>query len=149
MDKSEIEHGCTKLAPLVVNSECKLLHRWKVSYPKFKNGQATIKNVLVTQNFDYVTDLFETFTSANKEQLHLAREELEEMTPSPMNTILEKQRVAEAVEKRNLRKSMEVVDVPATTSGNTGAGECSKRTRTNKTGKGTRQSRRLQNARKK
>lgn len=68
---------------------------------------------------DYVNELYQVFTDASKDEIKLAREELKEMTPEPMNSILEKQPVNEAIEKRNLRKSMEVVDVPATVSVNT------------------------------
>ena len=42
---------------------------------------------------------------------------LSEMTPAPMNTIVEKQPREEAVQKRIKRRSMEVKDVPPTTLG--------------------------------
>ena len=40
--------------------------------------------------------------------------ELDEMTPLPMNTMLEKQSRAEAIKKRDERQIMTVKDVPAT-----------------------------------
>ena len=52
-----------------------------------------------------------------KEDVQEARAELREMTPSPMNSILEKQPVAEAIQKRTQRRSMVVPDVLASTSG--------------------------------
>lgn len=54
---------------------------------------------------------------ATPEQLAAATQELTEMTPAPMNTMLEKQPVAEAIEKRRRRRAMIVADVPPTTTG--------------------------------
>ncbi|XP_031559462.1 uncharacterized protein LOC116295696 [Actinia tenebrosa] len=87
----------------------------RVSYPKFKNGEATVRNVCITQNFDYVEELYDTFLTSSKEEIRSARDELQEMTPSPMNSVLQKQPVAEAIQKRLERRSMEVADTPATT----------------------------------
>ena len=53
----------------------------------------------------------------SKEEVQEARAELREMTPRPMNFILNKQPVAEAIQKRTQRRSMEVPNVLATSSG--------------------------------
>lgn len=49
--------------------------------------------------------------------LQKACDELDEMTPAPMNTMLEKEEREVAVKKKNARKSLVVEDVPPTTPG--------------------------------
>ena len=49
----------------------------------------------------YVEEMSQTFLTATKEQLRSAAEKLKEMTPAPMNTTLEKESRADAVEKRD------------------------------------------------
>ena len=66
---------------------------------------------------DYVEEIFQTFLMASPEQLAVASQELADITPSPMNTMLEKQPAAEAIAKRRKRLSMIVADVPPTTPG--------------------------------
>jgi hypothetical protein len=66
---------------------------------------------------DYVEEMYQTFLGSTKEELTSARMKLKEMTPAPMNTMLEKQTKEEALQKRAKRKSIVVVDVPPTTSG--------------------------------
>lgn len=75
-----------------------------------------IENISVSTFPDYVEEIFQTFLMATPEQLAAATQELNEMTPAPMNTMLEKQPVAEAIEKRRRRRAM-IVDVPPTTPG--------------------------------
>lgn len=132
--------------------------RIKISYPKFKNGEATVRDVRVQPNFgeqawslfhsscfcfggivchknkssqsnnpvffiswavstDYVEEIFQTYLNASKSDLTEAAAKLREMTPAPMNTMVEKQPREEAVQKRIKRRSMEVKDVPPTTPG--------------------------------
>ncbi|CAB4007484.1 Hypothetical predicted protein [Paramuricea clavata] len=55
--------------------------RIKVSYPKFKNGEATIRSVRVAQNFDYVQEIYETFLSATEKDLKSKEAELKQMCP--------------------------------------------------------------------
>ncbi|KAK3731006.1 hypothetical protein QZH41_018754 [Actinostola sp. cb2023] len=93
--------------------------RVKVVWPKYKNGEATVRNVRIKPNFDYIEEIYQTFLEAKKEgQLKDAMQELTAMTPAPMNTMLEeKQTKADALEKRTARRSMTVKDVPPTAPG--------------------------------
>ena len=50
--------------------------------------------------------------------LHEAKQTLKEMTPSPMNTMLQKQAKEDAIKKHIERKQMKAVDVTPTTPGN-------------------------------
>ena len=80
--------------------------------------------VLVSQTVchtsaDYVEDVYQAFLVAEqREQLADATQELHDMNPPPMNTMLEKQSREDAVQKRTERKGMTVQDVPPTTPGN-------------------------------
>lgn len=91
------------------------MERVRVSYPKFKNGEATVRDVRITPNFDYVEEIFQTFMKASKDNLKDAATKLQEKTPAPMNTMLEKQPRAEALQKRAERSKMVTKDVPPTT----------------------------------
>ncbi|XP_015751817.1 PREDICTED: uncharacterized protein LOC107331715 isoform X2 [Acropora digitifera] len=91
------------------------VERVRVSYPKFKNGEATVRDVRITPNFDYVEEIFQTFMKASKDNLKDAATKLQEETPAPMNTMLEKQPRAEALQKRAERSKMVTKDVPPTT----------------------------------
>ena len=66
---------------------------------------------------DYVEEIFQTYLNASKSDLTEAAAKLREMTPAPMNSMVEKQPREEAVQKRIKRRSMEVKDVPPTTPG--------------------------------
>lgn len=88
----------------------------QVVWPKFKNGEATVHDVKVEPNFDYVEDVYQAFLVAEqREQLKDAMQELHDMNPPPMNTMLEKQSREEAIQKRTERKEKTVQDVPPTT----------------------------------
>ena len=54
---------------------------------------------------------------ASKDNLKDASTKLQENTPAPMNTMLEKQPRAEALQKRAERSKMVTKDVPPTTPG--------------------------------
>ena len=95
-----------------------------MSYPKFKNGEATVRDVKITQNFgmykrsvckqqimrecqpklllccfaDYVEEIYQTFVNASKEALKDAATKLKEKTPAPMNRMLERQPREEAIQ---------------------------------------------------
>ena len=56
--------------------------------------------------------------SIEQNLLHEAKETLKEMTPSPMNTMLQKQAKEDAIKKDIERKQMKSVNVPPTTPGN-------------------------------
>ncbi|CAB3984912.1 Hypothetical predicted protein [Paramuricea clavata] len=83
-----------------------------VVYPKFKNGEATVKGVKVEADFQK----YETFLDCQKNN-HLKKEleDLEKITPEFMNTMMEKQSREEAIKKNVERKAMVVEDVPPTT----------------------------------
>ena len=66
---------------------------------------------------DYVEEIFQTFLNASKEEMVNATAKLSEKTPSPMNTMLEKQSRDEAIKKKEERSQMVVKDVPPTTPG--------------------------------
>ena len=86
-----------------------------VVYPKFKNGEAVVRNVKVQQSFDYVNEIYETILDAIMDKkLEKAMDELKNETPPPMNTMLEKQPRSEAIQRKSLRERMPVVDVPLT-----------------------------------
>lgn len=74
--------------------------RIKVCYPKFKNGEATVRDVRVQPNFDYVEEIFQTYMRASKSDLTEAAAELCDKTPAPMNTMVEKQPREEALQKK-------------------------------------------------
>ena len=120
------------------------MERVKVSYPRFKNGEATVRDVRITPNFgksqvyltqaqvhadsfcnstlfgiftDYVEEIFDTFMKATKDNLKDAATKLQEKTPSPTNTMLEKQLRAEALQKRAERSKIVSKDAPPTTPG--------------------------------
>ena len=66
---------------------------------------------------DYVEEIFQTLINASKEEMANAAAKLSEKTPSPMNTMLEKQSRDEAIKKKKERSKMVVKDVPPTTPG--------------------------------
>lgn len=72
----------------------------------------------IFSNFtDYVEDIFQTFMNASTEELVAAEAELKEMSPAPMNTILDKESKEEAIQKLEHRKKIVVADVPPTCEG--------------------------------
>ncbi|XP_028394476.1 uncharacterized protein LOC114518669 [Dendronephthya gigantea] len=89
----------------------------KVSYPKFKGGDATVRESKVKQNFEYVEEIYQTFLKASGNgTLKKASEKLKEMTPAPMNTMFENKELKEiAIKKQKARKNLVVEDVPPTT----------------------------------
>ncbi|KAJ7386145.1 hypothetical protein OS493_012491 [Desmophyllum pertusum] len=88
----------------------------KIVYPKFKNGEGTVRDVKKEPVFDYVEEIFQTTMGAIKEKkLDAAIHELKNMTPAPMNTMLEKQPRQEVLQKRDERRRMSCNDVPPTT----------------------------------
>ncbi|XP_015765438.1 PREDICTED: uncharacterized protein LOC107344299 [Acropora digitifera] len=89
--------------------------RVRVSYPKFKNGEATVRSVKINPNFEYVEEIFQEYLSSSKDELEEAARKLKNMNPAPMNTMLQKQPREEAIEKRIKRSKMVVEDVPPTT----------------------------------
>ena len=64
-----------------------------------------------------VEEIFQTYLQSSKEELTDAIQKLKEMTPAPMNSMLDKQPREDALQKRSERSSMVVSDVPPTTPG--------------------------------
>ena len=66
----------------------------------------------------YVKDIYQVMLCAIQSgKLKSARNDLKEMTPLPMNTMLVKQSKSEAILKKVQRKGMTIVDVPPTNPG--------------------------------
>lgn len=86
--------------------------RVRVSYPRFKNGEATARSVKINPNFEYVEEIFQEYLSSSKDELEEAARKLKNMNPAPMNTMLQKQPREEAIEKRIKTSKMVVEDVP-------------------------------------
>lgn len=64
-------------------------------------------------------DIYQAFLVAeDTDQLGGAIQELHEMNPPPMNTMLEKQSKEQAIKKRTERKGKTIQDVPPTNPGN-------------------------------
>ena len=62
-------------------------------------------------------DIFQTFLTATKEELKGAADKLKDMTPPPMNTMLEKESRSSAMEKKIDRSKKITENVPPTTPG--------------------------------
>ena len=69
---------------------------------------------------EYVEEIFQEYLSSSKDELEEAARKLKNMTPPPVNTMLQKQPREEAIEKRSKRAKMVVEDVPPTTPGKLG-----------------------------
>ncbi|XP_067054566.1 uncharacterized protein [Acropora muricata] len=89
----------------------------KLIYPKFKNGVASVRDVRIQPNYDYVEDIYQTLLEAMNTTncLGSAVRELKEMTPLPMNTMLDKETRESALHSRQKRKKMVPKNVPPTT----------------------------------
>lgn len=61
---------------------------------------------------EYVEEIFQEYLSSSKDELEEASRKLKNMTPAPMNTMLQKQPREEAIEKRTKRAKMVAEDVP-------------------------------------
>ena len=62
-------------------------------------------------------EIFQTYLTATNDDLNGAAGKLKEMTPSPMNTMLEKETKSDAIKKKQERSKKVVEDVPPTTRG--------------------------------
>ena len=79
-----------------------------------------VKHILFFNIFhvDYVDDIFKTMYEAlQSNTLKDAITELKQQTPAPMHTMLVKQSWEEAIQKKTMRDSMQLVDVPPTNPG--------------------------------
>ncbi|KAK3747395.1 hypothetical protein QZH41_012090, partial [Actinostola sp. cb2023] len=89
----------------------------KLVYPKFKDGVASVRDVRVRQNFGYVDDIYNTFLEANGKPglMKTTKQELKDMNPLPMNSMLQKEPREKALSKKRKRQSMATVNIPPTT----------------------------------
>ena len=62
-------------------------------------------------------EIFQTYLTATNDDFNGAAGKLKEMTPSPMNTMLEKETKSDAIKKKQERRKKVVEDVPPTTPG--------------------------------
>jgi hypothetical protein len=68
---------------------------------------------------DYVEEIFQTMVeSIGTEKIKDAIDELNNQTPLPMNTMLDKQPREEAIAKKRRRDAMQLANVPPTNPGN-------------------------------
>ncbi|XP_078384068.1 uncharacterized protein LOC144666520 [Oculina patagonica] len=89
----------------------------KVTYPKFKEGEATVREVKVEQNYDYVAEIYETMLTTPREALKALRAELENQVPEALHSMLpEKEDKEQAKSKYRARKEKETVPCPPTCS---------------------------------
>eukprot|EP00794_Sanderia_malayensis_P016326 gene16326-biopygen12007 len=88
----------------------------KIVFPKFKNGEATVRDKRIPPNFDYIQDIFQTMEEAlqNPENLQSAASQLKRQTPQHMDTMLPKQPREVALQQWLHKQSLVVVDVPST-----------------------------------
>lgn len=66
---------------------------------------------------EYVEEIFQTFLSASSDDLKRAIAKLKELTPLPMNSMLQRESKTDAVKKKTDRSKRVVEDVPPTTPG--------------------------------
>lgn len=66
---------------------------------------------------DYVEEIFQTFLSASNDDLKGAAAKLKQITPLPMNSMLERESKTDAIKKKTDRSKKIVEDVPPTTPG--------------------------------
>lgn len=66
---------------------------------------------------DYVEEIFQTFLSASNDDLKGAAAKLKQITPLPMNSMLERESKTDAIKKKTDRSKKVVEDVPPTTPG--------------------------------
>ena len=68
-------------------------------------------------SLDYVAEIYKLFLESGKDTLASAFQALSNITPSPMDTMLEKQPRDEAIVKMKQRREFIVKDIPATAEG--------------------------------
>ena len=80
--------------------------------------QLTLVCLFSINSTDYVEDIYQSFLTTQQDgRLLTGIVELKEMTPEPINTMLEKQPKDEAIKKRQQRRAMKAIDVTLTASG--------------------------------
>ncbi|XP_074627915.1 uncharacterized protein LOC141885899 [Acropora palmata] len=88
-----------------------------VTYPKFQEGEGTVREACVKQNYDYIAKIYETLVKTPKEELQRLEDELKAEVPEPLHNMLkDKESKAEAMEKFLSRKKRETNICPPTCS---------------------------------
>ncbi|XP_065060375.1 uncharacterized protein LOC135687679 isoform X2 [Rhopilema esculentum] len=86
-----------------------------VTYPKFKNGEAIVREARVEQTFEDINQLYTTLEKAlHNCNLEASKIALKEMTPPPLSDSMKKQDRETAVKKHHARKTMVNKEVPST-----------------------------------
>eukprot|EP00795_Rhopilema_esculentum_P004196 gene4196-20383_t len=85
-----------------------------VSWPKFKTGQATVRDVRVKQDLGYVREIFISIMRTSSETLKEVEDELKLACPEPMNRMLDRQTRKDALAKKESRDKATSINVPAT-----------------------------------
>ncbi|XP_065069678.1 uncharacterized protein LOC135694746 [Rhopilema esculentum] len=85
-----------------------------VSWPKFKTGQATVRDVRVKQDLGYVSEIFISIMRTSSETLKEVEDELKLACPEPMNRMLDRQTRKDALAKKESRDKATSINVPAT-----------------------------------
>lgn len=84
---------------------------------KQKSVSIDLAYMYISTLSEYVEEIFQEYLSSSKDELEEASRKLKNMTPAPMNTMIQKQPREEAIEKRTKRAKMVAEDVPPTTPG--------------------------------
>lgn len=85
-----------------------------VTYPKYKEGEATVREARVPPSYEYVTEIYQTMIKTPRQELKQLVEELKQQVPEPMHSMLEKESREDAIQKHKSRKLKETVIVPPT-----------------------------------
>eukprot|EP00794_Sanderia_malayensis_P020743 gene20743-22772_t len=86
-----------------------------VTYPIFKNGDATVRNKRVSQTYGYIGSVFQSLLiGIAEEKLEFYKKKIEVMTPAPMHSVLQKEDKMTAIDKFITRQSLTTAEVPST-----------------------------------
>lgn len=66
---------------------------------------------------EYVAEIYQAFVTSSKQDLQLVADELKQIVPEALHSMLDKQTKEEALQKHQERKQKETVISPATCSG--------------------------------
>ncbi|KAK2567632.1 hypothetical protein P5673_008484 [Acropora cervicornis] len=88
--------------------------RLSVTYPKYKEGEATVRKARVPASYEYVTEIYQTMITTPRQELKQLAEELKQQVPEPMHSMLEKESREDAIQKYKSRKLKETVICPPT-----------------------------------
>ncbi|XP_067026672.1 uncharacterized protein, partial [Acropora muricata] len=87
----------------------------RVTYSKFKEGERTVRECRVKQNYGYVAEIFNTLVMTPRGELKQLRDELKAQVPQPIHRMLrDKESIADAKEKFLHRKNKETTICPPT-----------------------------------